>query len=168
MRIVLDETDFRRLSSAAQEEILGVLSDDGEAEVGRPAPAQEPLRWREPYELSEELAERLVASMKKEQRKRLALFAGRTGRVRIKEIMSVAGEEDLRGASAFQRDMTRRLRRIIDDPEHKAQLIQWDFESTKWDSSKTKIVDGVYFVSPVTAHSLRLVLGKRPAKKKTS
>ena len=69
--------------------------------------------------------------------------------------MAVAGDPDLKATSGFVKDMTRRLRRMISDPEKKAQLIQWDFDSTKWDAGRTVIVDGVYYVSPATAHALR-------------
>ena len=140
MQIVLDTADFRRLSPAAQAELLALLD---RAPKGRPAtantmanatgnaPGSERLRWREPYALNEDEARLLVGGLSEKHRQRLALFA---------------------------KEMTRRLRRLINDPEKKAQLIQWDFDSTRWDAGRTTIVDGIYYVAPATAHALRLAL----------
>ena len=58
--------------------------------------------------------------------------------------------------------MTRRLRRLIEDPEKKAELIKWDFDSTKWNRDRTTIVDGIYYCSEATARALRDVL--KPAR----
>ena len=71
---------------------------------------------------------------------------------------SSPGDQDWRVLSHFQTVITRRLRRLIDDPEKKAELVKWDFESTKWDQDGKTIVDGVYFVSERTAAALREVL----------
>lgn len=160
MEVVLREGDWQRLSQACRQEILGLL--DGAAPTASPLAegvANDRLRWRVPYDLNEEQARRLLHGLTAKQRTRLALFASRTGRVRMREIMAVAGDPDLKATSAFVKDMTRRLRRMITDPEKKAQLIQWDFDSTKWDAGRTVIVDGVYYVSPATAHALRRAFG---------
>lgn len=167
MQIVLDTADFRRLSPAAQAELLALLD---RAPKGRPAtantmanatgsaPGSERLRWREPYALNEDEARLLVGGLSEKHRQRLALFASKTGRVRMREIMAVGSDQDLKPSSAFAKEMTRRLRRLINDPEKKAQLIQWDFDSTRWDAGRTTIVDGIYYVAPATAHALRLAL----------
>jgi len=165
MEIVLREADWARLSAACRQEIIALL-DAPVATAGLPPAdsqigdvANDGLRWRVPYDLNEEQARRLLHGLTVKQRTRLALFASRTGRVRMKEIMAVAGDADLKAASAFVKDMTRRLRRMITDPQKKAQLIQWDFDSTKWDAGRTTIVDGIYYVSPATAHALRKAFG---------
>ena len=48
-----------------------------------------------------------------------------------------------------------KLRRLVDMPEVKVNLLGWDYDSTKWDKSHTTIVDGDYFVTRTTATSLR-------------
>ena len=78
----------------------------------------------------------------------------KSGRVKVSEILKLTGETDLRATSDFQKEITRRLRRLIQDPERKAQLIGWDFEATKWDENRTTIVEGVYYVSKATAEIL--------------
>lgn len=156
MQLVLDTQDLHRLSDAARQEVLSLFQ--APATAATPAPERR-LRWRAPYDLNEEQAERLVQSLPEKHRARLALFANRTGKVRIAELMRLGGESDLKETSAFVKEVTRRLRRQIDDPDKIAQLIQWDFDSTRWDAGRTTIVDGTYYVSPATAHSLRKALG---------
>ncbi len=160
MQIVIDRSDFRRLSSAAQREILEVLT--GKAPVAAKQQRQEAkgLRWRVPYDLSEDLAQRLVAKLEPRHLDLLRLFARKDGRVGMKEVQRLNGASDLRAMTTLQQDITRRLRHLIDDPEKKATLIHWDFDATKWDKHKTTIVDGVYFVSEATAKTLGKVLGR--------
>lgn len=158
MQIVIDRSDFRRLTPATQRELLELLT----GRAPEPAPKKSEakgLRWRVPYELSPELAQRLVAKLGERQVALLRLFARKDGRVGMKEIQKLTGSKDLREMSELQQDITRRLRHLIDDPEKKAALIHWDFDATKWDEGQTQIVDGVYFVSPGTAKALAAALG---------
>lgn len=150
MQIVLEPTDFRRLSAGTQRELLGLLGGAARGDAEASA-----LRWRAPYPLTHDQAERLVASLPGKAQRRLALFATLSGRVRMKDLMAVDDSRDLRSTTRFVRDMATRLRRLIDDPEKKAQLIQWDFDATRWDKSRQTIVDGVYYVAPETAAALR-------------
>ncbi|SMF79826.1 hypothetical protein SAMN06265365_13514 [Tistlia consotensis] len=150
MQIVLEAGDFRRLSATAQQELLALFGGG----AGAPAPDSE-LRWRAPYPLTHEQAARLVRSLPGNAQRRLALFANRNGRVKMKELMAVDESKDLRTTTRFVRDMATRLRRMVDDPEKKAQLIQWDFDATRWDKTQQTIVDGVYYVAPETAQALR-------------
>ena len=162
MQIVIDRADFRRLSSAAQRELLEVLT--GKAQEAAPKKAEaKGLRWRVPYDLSSELAQRLVAKLEERHIALLRLFSRKEGRVGMKEIQKLTGSQDLREMSELQQEITRRLRHLIDDPEKKATLIHWDFDATKWDEGQTQIVDGVYFVSAGTAKALASALaeGKR-------
>ena len=109
--------------------------------------------------VSPALAQKLVHGLSEMHLRRLELFARKKqGRVSLKELLAVNGDSDWHALSHFQSVMTRRLRRLIDDPEKKAELVKWDFESTKWDSDGKTIVDGVYFVSQQTAAALREVL----------
>lgn len=163
MQIVLEPGDFRRLSKSSQRELLGLLGGApagvaDPADPGRGAEPERELRWRAPYPLSRAQAERLVASLPGKAQRRLALFATSGGRVKMKDLMAVDDSRDLRSTSRFVRDMATRLRSLVDDPEKKAQLIQWDFDATRWDKSQQTIVDGVYYVAPETAESLRAVL----------
>ena len=64
----------------------------------------------------------------------------------------------MRQLSHFQTVITRRLRRLIDDPEKKAELVKWDFDSTVWSADGDDLVDGTYYVSEATAASLGKVL----------
>ena len=122
-------------------------------------PTERELRWRAPYPLTREQAERLVSALPGKALRRLSLFANKTGRVGMKDLMAVDGDQDLRATSRFVRDMATRLRRMVEDPEKKAQLIQWDFDSTRWDRSRQTIVDGIYYVAPETARALREAFG---------
>ena len=83
----------------------------------------------------------------------------------MKELLAANGDTDMRVLSHFQSVLTRRLRRLIEDPEKKAELLKWDFDSTKWSADGTTIVDGTYYVSKRTAASLMETLkpsrGKR-------
>ena len=154
MLITIEHGDFKRFSPAVQKELMEYLA--GSLPAGSHTPrATAGLRWREPVDLRPEQAVRLIHGLSDDHRRRLQLFARKSGRVKVSEILKLTGETDLRATSDFQKEMTRRLRRLIEDPERKAQLIAWDFEATKWDSSQTMIVEGVYYVSPETAETLK-------------
>lgn len=165
MKIQIDETDFKQLSPSVQRELLERFAgDSGVYSRSRRRDKPAKLDWRRPLDLSLEQAQRLVHGLSEDHRRRLALFARKNGRVRMKEILAVTGETDLRATTAFQRVVTRRLRRLIEDPERKAQLIAWDIDATKWDEDRITIVDGVYYVSEPTAAALRSCLKPKPAK----
>jgi hypothetical protein len=172
MQIVIDQSDFRQFSPEIQAALIQALGgnaglagsvarEPGRRAAGRKSAVDDPaLRWRQPVDLQPDHAVRLVHGLSEDHRRRLELFARKGGRVRMKEMQALFGDPDLRAASEFQKAMTRRLRRIIHDPQKKAQLIGWDFEATKWDAKKTTIVDGVYFVSEATAKALQSCLTK--------
>jgi len=164
MQLIIGEKDFQRLSPEVQDQLWAAFS--GQAASERREEATQGLRWRQPVDLTREQALRLVHGLSKDHRRRLKLFARKGGRVRMKEILSLTGETDLRSTSQFNSAMTRRLRRVIADPDKKAQLVAWDFDCTKWDANRTTIVDGVYYVSEPTAESLRACFGSGPKKKR--
>lgn len=157
MNIVLDQNDFRRLSPRSQREILEHLS--GKALAGpEGTKRRERLFWRRPVDLSPDLTVKLVHGLGDIHRKRLEVLARKGGRASVKELLAVSGDTDWHVLSYFQSVLTRRLRRLIDDPEKKAELIKWDFDSTKWDRDRTTIVDGIYYCSKATASALHDVL----------
>lgn len=170
MRIVIDKTDFGQLSPSTQKELLETFTGkDKSGKSSRRGVAK--LRWRRPIDLTPEQAVKLVHGLPEDYRQRLEFFTRKGGRVRMKDIMEATGDRDLRPSSEFQKVMTRRLRRMIDDPDKKAQLIGWDFDATKWDEGRTTIVDGIYYVTETTSSALKSCLapagGNRGGNKKT-
>jgi len=160
MQLIIDRADFRRLSPATQRELLEFLTGRPEAPSKRSeAPG---LRWRVPYDLPEDIGQRLIAKLDGKHLGLLRLFArSKDGRVAMQQFLKLTGTDDLKATTELLHDITSRLRRLIDDPEKKAQLAHWDFDATKWDAGQTTIVDGVYFVSDKTKRTLEAVLGKR-------
>ena len=158
MRLVIEESDFRSLSTELQMELLKRFAGIDL----RPAPPPKPsrARWRVPVDLSHDLAMKLLHGMPEEHKRRLRLFARDDGRVRMSELLSTMGNKDVRALSHFEGAVTRRLRRIMDDEEKKAHLIGWDYESTRWDKDSSTIVDGDYYVTPRTARVLMEYFGE--------
>ena len=68
----------------------------------------------------------------------------------------------MRVLSHFQAVLSRRLRRLLDDPEKRIHLIGWDFEATKWDKSHSDIINGVYYVTEPTARTFRAYFEIKP------
>jgi len=168
MQFVIDREDFRALSRSAQRELIELIAGKGALQAGKPRYRKQ-ISIREPVDISEEQAKRLVHGLSDDHCRRLELFARKSGRVRMKEILALTDENDLSATTAFQREIIRRLRRLIDDPDKRAQLIAWDIDATKWDDKKTTIVDGVYYVSERTAKALmacHLPAAKTQTKKK--
>ena len=154
MRIVIEQTDFRRLSAGTQRELIQAFT--GKAPVAAEVPKKPgKLLWRQPMDLSPELAVRLLHGLSEPHRARLKLFARRGGRVTQRDLLKATDDKDMRVLSHFQAVLSRRLRRLLDDPEKRIHLIGWDFEATKWDKSHTDIINGVYYVTEPTARTLR-------------
>ena len=153
MHIIIDQEDFRALSRSTQRELIELVAGKGVLETTVPR-YQRRISIRQPVDISEDQAKRLVHGLSDDHRRRLELFARKSGRVRMKDILALTGESDLSATTAFHREITRRLRRLLHDPEKRAQLIAWDIDATKWDEKKTTIVDGVYYVSERTAKAL--------------
>ncbi len=157
MNIVIDQADFRRLSPRTQRELIERLAGRAMVEPKRRRSSAK-LFWRRPVDLSTDMTVKLVHGLAEPHRRRLEVLASGNGRASLKDLLAVTGDSDWHVLSYFQSVLTRRLRRLIEDPERKAELVKWDFDSTKWDADGTSIVDGVYYVSPATAASLREVL----------
>jgi hypothetical protein len=158
MRIVIEQSDFRQLSHEAQREIIEKFA--GEIlDVGKNARSGASLSWRAPVDLNEDMATRLLHGLSEPHKRRLELFAKMGGRVSQKELLAVTGDTDMRTLSHFQAVLTRRLRRFLADPEKRAHLIGWDFESENWDADHTELLDGTYYVTDRTADVLKSHFG---------
>lgn len=154
MRLVIEQSDFQRLSPETQRELLEALA--GKELLSRRAAAKAPrLLWRRPMDLTPELAVRLIHGLSDTHRARLRALAEKGGRISQKELLAVNRDKDMRVLSHFQSVLSRRLRRFVDDPEKKLHLIGWDYDATQWDENQTTIVDGIYYVTPQTAEVLR-------------
>ena len=154
MHIVIEQSDFRRLSAETQKELIEAFA--GQPSIAAaPAKAQSKLLWRRPMDLSPDLAVRLLHGLSEPHRVRLRLFAQKRGRVTQRELLSATDDQDLRVLSHFQAVLSRRLRRLLDDPEKRIHLIGWDFDATKWDKSHSNIINGVYYVTEPTTRTLQ-------------
>ncbi len=162
MRIVIEQTDFQLLSQATQKELLETFAG-GNVVIARPKSKPSNLLWREPIDLTPDLASRLLHGLSDPHRIRLKVFAKMGGRVTQKELLAATEDTEMRVLSHFQAVLSRRLRRLIDDPEKKVHLIGWDFESTIWNKDRTNIVNGVYYVTGQTAETLRDYFGIKNA-----
>jgi hypothetical protein len=157
MHIVLEPSDLKRLSAAARDEVLRLIR--GEEAGAPPKVNRKGFRWRAPYDLTPELARKLVRGISEDTRKRLVLFARDGGRATMQELLAVTKDSDLHALSAFEGALTRKLRRLVGDEDKIVSLIMWDYESERWDASHTRLLDGVYYVSEATSRALRRVLG---------
>ena len=162
MQIVIDHSEFQKLSPATQQELLQRLAGKSLAAAGS-GRRRAQLYWRRPVDLSTDLTAKLLHGLAEPHRKRLALLARKKGRASMKELLEVTGDQDWRVLSHFQTVITRRLRRLIDDPEKKAELVKWDYDSTVWSADGDDLVDGTYYVSEATAASLGKVLAGKSA-----
>ncbi|MSP82627.1 MAG: hypothetical protein EXQ94_06780 [Alphaproteobacteria bacterium] len=164
MQLVIEAADYRRLSQETRDELRAVL--EGRALEPRTSKSKSnpALGWRRPFDLTPDLARKLVHGLEEDHVKRLTLFAKGDGRVALSKLLALTGETDLRALSHFEGVITRKLRRLIGDEEKKATLIGWDYDSTQWSGDGWRIVDGIYYVTEPTARSLAAVAGRRRAR----
>lgn len=154
MQLTIDAADFRRLTSTTQQELLSVLA--GQTLEPAKTVRKTPYRWRRPTDLSPDQIPQLMQGLSEEHRRRLKAFADSgDGRIGMKDLLAVTGDSDWHVLSYFQSVVTRKLRRILGDDSKAAHLIGWDYDTTQWNDDHTEIVDGVYYISPVTAKSLQ-------------
>ncbi len=158
MRIVIEQSDFRQLSPEAQREIIEKFTGAAQQAASTPKSSAN-LRWRQPVDLDEDLATRLIHGLSESHKRRLELFARKGGRVTQKDLLAVTGDTDMRTLSHFQAVLTRRLRRFFADPEKRAHLIGWDFGSETWDPDHKELLDGTYYVTDRTANALKSHFG---------
>ena len=170
MHLVIEPTDFARLSASARDEILHLLHGPGgrraaqrstttASEGPAPAPTKQGFRWRAPHDLDLRLLKRLLRGIDAATEKRLRLFARSDGRVSAKKLLAVTGDKDWKVLSAFEGQLTRRLRHLVGDENRMVSFIMWDYDSEKWDAAHENLVDGVYYVSPATAAALKTHFG---------
>jgi len=155
MRIVIEQSEFRRLSVGTKREIIEALAGRDLLPPPELEKKRENLLWREPFDLTPGLAARLMHGLPDHHRTRLKLFAKKRGRVSQKDLLVATMDTDMRVLSHFQAVLSRRLRRLVHDPEKRLHLIGWDFDATKWSKDKSEIEDGIYFVTDATATALR-------------
>lgn len=158
MRIVIEQSDFKRLSRQTQKELIEALAgkDIFASQVGK---KPESLLWRQPMDLTPDLAARLIHGLSEPHRIRLELFAKKGGRVTQKDLLAATKDNEMRVLSHFQAVLSRRLRRLINDPDKRLHLIGWDFESTKWNKEHTEIINGIYYVTEPTTKVLQRYFG---------
>jgi len=162
MQIMLDNGDWRRLSSGAREELLGLLGTD--TAPSRSAKSRENpkgFRWRVPFDLTPELGRKLLRGLTEDQVTRLRLFARDNGRVTLKQMLAATKGADLHVLSAFEGAVTRKLRRLVGDENRIISLIMWDYDAEKWDKDHTELLDGIFYVSAATSQALKKLLGGR-------
>ena len=115
--------------------------------------------WYDPIDLTPELAERLVRGLAQNHRNRLELLVRGGGRASMVALLGVTQDNDLRILSYFQGALSRKVRRLLGDREHRLHLIGWDYASTEWNAEHTKIINGDCYISAQTVVALSKALG---------
>ena len=154
MRLVIEASDFRRLSAETQRELIRHFAGRHFLEV-RESRGRAQQEWREPIDLNRDLTRQLMHGLSESHRRRLEAFARSNGRISQKQLLKVTGDRDARVLSYFQSVITRKLRRILGDTEKRTFLIGWDYSATKWNKEHTEIVDGEYYVTNRTLNALK-------------
>ena len=155
MQIVIDRSDWQRLSAPVRQELLQLLGSEAAAAAPRSSSEQRGLRWRVPHDLTPALGKKLLRGLGEDALKRLKLFARNGGRVTMRDLLAVTKDSDLHVLSAFEGTVTRKLRRLIGDDNKIASLIMWDYDAEQWDAEHKELIDGVFYVSPATAQVLQ-------------
>jgi hypothetical protein len=169
MHLVIEPTDFARLSTGARDEILHLLQGPGGRRTAMrttaandgpaAAPTKQGFRWRAPHDLNGKLVKRLLRGIDEATQKRLRLFARNDGRVSAKKLLAVTGDKDWKVLSAFEGQLTRRLRHLVGDENRMVSFMMWDYDSEKWDANHESLTDGVYYISPATTIALKAHFG---------
>jgi hypothetical protein len=160
MQIVIDTSDWQRLSAPVRQELLRLLGGQAPTEAPRASADQRGLRWRVPYDLTPALAKKLLRGLSDDTIRRLKLFARNGGRVTMRDLLAITKDSDLHVLSAFEGMVTRKLRRLIGDDNKIASLIMWDYEAEQWDADHKELVDGVFYVSAPTSQVLQRHFGR--------
>ena len=155
MQIVIDTSDWQRLSAPVRQELLRLLGSEATAAAPRSSTEQRGFRWRVPHDLTPALAKKLLRGLGEDAVKRLRLFARNGGRVTMRDLLGVTKDSDLHVLSAFEGIVTRKLRRLVGDDNKIVSLIMWDYDAEQWDSDHKELIDGVFYVSPATAQVLQ-------------
>ncbi len=110
-------------------------------------------------DITPELAARLVHGLAVNHRHRLELLVRKGGRASMVALLGVTHDNDLRILSYFQGALSRKIRRLVGDPEKRLHLIGWDYATTEWNTDHTKIVNGDCYITDRTVKALSQVLG---------
>lgn len=173
MHMVIEPTDFARLSAGTRAEILKLFEGEprrsaatraesaaGPAANGSvQAAARRGFRWRAPHDLNLRLVRRLMRGLDEASEKRLRLFAKNDGRVSARKLLAAGGDKDWKALSTFEGQITRRLRHLVGDENRMVSLMMWDYDSEKWDAGRHALLDGIYYVSPATTKALQAHFG---------
>jgi len=159
MQIVIDASDWQRLSAPARQELLQLFGNESKTEFEQSTTDRRGFRWRVPHDLTPGLAKKLLRGLSEDTIRRLKLFARNGGRVTMRDLLAVTKDSDLHVLSAFEGTVTRKLRRLVGDNHKIASLIMWDYEAEQWDADHKELVDGVFYVSPLTAQVLQRHFG---------
>jgi hypothetical protein len=161
MQLVIDHADFARLSSATRSELIRLLGGEAQTAPSSPgaAPAKATFRWRQPHDVSVPLLRKLLKGADATTRERLTIFARNNGRASMKQLLAVTKDKDWHALTPWEGAITRRLRRLVGDDNRIVSLMQWDYETEVWDGEHSRLLDGVYYVSPATTKALRKELG---------
>jgi hypothetical protein len=154
VRLVIEASDFRRLSADTQKELIRHFAGRNFLEA-RESRRRGQHESREPIDLNRDLAVQLMHGLADNHRRRLQAFTRSNGRVTMKQLLKVTEDQDARVLSYFQSVITRKLRRILGDSEKKTYLIGWDYASTRWNKEHTAIIDGEYYVTNRTLSALK-------------
>ena len=156
MQLVIDQSDFARLSGAARGELLRLLGGEGQPAIA-PAvvPAKRNFRWRQPHDVNQALLRKLLKGADTATKERLAIFARNNGRASMKQLLAVTKDKDWHALTPWEGSITRRLRRLVGDDNRIVSLMQWDYEAEVWDADHSHLLDGVYYVSEATTKALR-------------
>src|SRR5215813_6963934 len=159
MQIVIDTSDWQRLSAPVRQELLRLLGSEAPPSP-RAAVEQRGFRWRVPHDLTPALAKKLLRGLSDDAVKRLKLFARNGGRVTMRDLLAVTKESDLHVLSAFEGMVTRKLRRLVGDDNKIVSLMMWDYDAERWDGDHTELLDGIFYVSQATAQALQQYFAK--------
>ena len=160
MQLVIDQSDFARLSTAARSELLRLFGSEAQPSASAiSAPAKRNFRWRQPHDVTPTLVRKLLKGADAATRDRLAIFARNNGRASMKQLLAVTKDKDWHALTPWEGSITRRLRRLVGDDNRIVSLMQWDYEAEVWDAGHSNLLDGVYYVSAATTKAIRKELG---------
>ncbi len=100
MRLVIEASDFRRLSADTQKELIRHFAGRNFLEI-REGRRRGQYEWREPIDLNRDLAVQLMHGLADNHRRRLEAFTRTDGRVNMKQLLEVTGDQDPRVLSFY-------------------------------------------------------------------
>ena len=93
MQIVIEHSEFQKLSPSTQQELLERLAGKS-LQTASQSKRRAQLYWRRPVDLSTDLTAKLLHGLSEPHRKRLALLAEKKGRASMTELLAVTGDKD--------------------------------------------------------------------------